>query len=129
MVVSDHLDADSPARPAVGSPAGDKSLLAQMSPSGSVAQAFSSATSPALRSTPDVSLPSGLAAMNQYLPWSAPPPVGESADSPLLPARLTPRRMVAGQFASGSGVFSPTGETDVVGGPPRMPDLSREGPF
>ena len=46
-----------------------------------------------------------------------------------LPAPLTPRRMVAGQFASGSGVSSPTGETDVAGGHPRMPDLSREGPF
>ena len=67
--------------------------------------------------------------MDQYLPWSASPPVGESADSPLLPAPLTPRRMVAGQFASGSGVSSPTGETDVAVGHPRMPDLSREGPF
>ena len=51
------------------------------------------------------------------------------ADSPLLPAPLTPHRMVAGQFASGSGISSPTGETDVAGGHPRMPDLSREGPF
>ena len=37
--------------------------------------------------------------------------------------------MIAGQFTSGSGVSSPTGETDVAGGHPRMPDLSREGPF
>ena len=112
VVVSDPLEAAPPARPAVGSPAGDKSLLVQMSPSGSVAHAFSSPTSPVLWSTPDVSPPSGLAAMDQY-----------------LPAPLTPRRMVAGQFASGSGVSSPTGETDVAGGHPRMPDLSREGPF
>ena len=48
VVVLDSLDAASPARPAVGSPAGDKSLLAQMSPSGSVAQAFSSSTSSVL---------------------------------------------------------------------------------
>ena len=75
VVVSDLLDAASPARPALGSPAGDQSLLVQMSPSGSVAQAFSS---PALRSMPDVSPPSGLAAMDQYLPWSDSPPVGES---------------------------------------------------
>ena len=55
--------------------------------------------------------------------------VGESMDSPFLPAPLTPRRMIAGQFASGAGVCSPTRETDVAGGHPRMPDLSREGPF
>ena len=115
VVVSDPMDAASPARPAVGSPAGDKSLLVQMSPSGLVAQACSSPTSPVLRSMPDVSPSSGLAAMDQYLPWSASPPAGESADSPLLPAPLTPRRMVAGQFASGSGVSSPTEETDVLG--------------
>ena len=47
----------------------------------------------------------------------------------MLPAPLTPRRIIAGQFASGSGVSSPTEETDVAGGHPRMPDLSREGPF
>ena len=95
------VEATSPARPAVGSPARDESLLAQVSPSGSVVQAFSSPKSP----------------------------VGESMDAPLLPAPLTPRRMIAGQFASGAGVSSPTGETDVAGGHPRMPDLSREGPF
>ena len=39
--------------------------------------------------------------------------MGESADSPLLLAPLTPRRIVAGLH----GVH------------PRMPDLSREGPF
>ena len=111
------LDAASPARPAGGGgPAEEKSLLVQMSPSGSVAQASLSPTSPALRSTPDVSPSSGVAAMDQYLPWNGSPPVGESADSPLLPAPLTPRRMAAGQVASGSGVSSQTGETDVAGG-------------
>ena len=85
--------------------------------------------SPALRSVPDDSPPSGLAAMDQYLPCSALPPVGESGDSPLLPAHQTPRRMTAAQLASGSGMSSPTGETDVAGGHPRIPDLSREGPF
>ena len=69
------------------------------------------------------------AAMDQYLPWSASLPVGETADSPLLPAPLTPRRIVEGQFVPGSVVPSPTGETDVAGGHPIMPDLSREGPF
>ena len=123
------VEVASPARPEVGSPARDESLLAQLSPSGSVAQAFSSPKSPVLRSTPADSPPSELAAMDQYLPWSVSLQVGESMDSPLLPAPLTPRRMIAGQLASGVGVSSPTGETDVAGGHPRMPDLSREGPF
>ena len=53
LVVSDPLEAVSPAGPPVGSPARDESLLAQISPSGSVAQAFSSPKSTVLRSTPD----------------------------------------------------------------------------
>ena len=72
--------------PAGGSPA----RKCQVSPPGSVAQAV-------LRSTPDVSPPSDLAAMDQYSPWSASLQVGETADSPLLPAPLTPRRMVEGK--------------------------------
>ena len=112
-----------------GSPAQNESLLCQVSPPGSVAQAGPSPTSPVLRSTPDVNPPSNLAAMDQYLSWSASLPVGETADSPLLPAPLTPRRMVEGKVVPGSVVTSPTGETDVVGGHPRMPNLSREGPF
>ena len=123
------LEVASQARPALGSPPRNESLLCQVSPPGSVAQAVPSPTSPVLRSTPDVSPPSGLAAMDQYLPWSASLPVGETADSPLLPAPLTPRRMVEGLFVPGSVVTSPTAETDVAGGHPRMPDLSREGPF
>ena len=67
--------------------------------------------------------------MDQYWPWSASLPVGETADSPLLPAPLTPRQMVEEQFVPGSVVTSSTGETDVAGGPPKMPDLSREGPL
>ena len=77
-MVLDPLEAASPAGPAVGSPARDESLLAQISPSGSVVQAGSSPKSPVLRSAPDDSPPSELAAMDQYLPWSASPPVGES---------------------------------------------------
>ena len=102
VVVSDPPEAASPARPAEWSPARNESLLSQISPLGSVAQAFSSPTSPVLRSRPDVSPPSGLAAMDQYLPWSASLPVGQTADSPLLQAPLTPRQMVEGQFAPGS---------------------------
>ena len=67
--------------------------------------------------------------MDQDLPWSASLPVGESADSSLLPAPLTPRRMVEGMVVPGSVVSSPPGDTDVVGGHPSMPDLSLEGPF
>ena len=82
-----------------------------------------------LRSAPDVSPPSNLAAMDQDLPWSTSLPVGESADSLLLPAPLTPRRMFKGMVVPGSVVLSPPGDTDVVGGHPRIPDLSLEGPF
>ena len=126
VVMPVPLDATSPARPAGGGgrPAGDKSLLVQMSPSGSVAQASVFPTSPALRSMPEVSPSSEAAAMDQYLPWNGSPLVEESADYPFLPAPLIPRRMAAGQGAS-----SQTGETDVAGGHSRMPDLSREGPF
>ena len=89
----------------------------------SVVQAVPSSTLPVFRSTPDVSPPSGLAPMDQCLPWRVSLPVEETADYPLLPAPLTPRRMVEGQFVPGSVVTSPTGETDVVGGHPSMPDL------
>ena len=129
LVASVPLEVASPASPAERSPARNESLLCQVLPPGSVAQAGPSPTSPVLRSTPDVSPPSDLAAMDQYLPWSASLPMGETADSPLLPAPLTPRRMVEGEVVPGSGVTSPNRETDVVGGHPRMPDLSREDPF
>ena len=118
-----------PARPAGCSPARDESLLCQVLPPGSVAEAVPSQTSPVLRSMEVDSPPSGVAAMDQYLPWSASLPVGETMDSPLLPAPLTPRWMVEEQFVPGSVVTSLTGETDVAGGHPNMPDLSREGPF
>ena len=124
VVDSVPLGVAPPARPAGGSPARNESLLCQVSPPGSVVEAVPSPTSAVLRSTDVDSPPSGLAAMDQYLPWSASLLVGETTDSPLLPAPLTPRRMVEEQFVPGS-----TGETDVAGGHPRMLDLSREGPF
>ena len=77
----------------------------------------------------DVSPPSDLAAMDQDSPWSASLPVGESTNSPLLSAHLAPRRMVKGKVVPGSVVPSPPEDTNVVGGHPRMPDLSLEGPF
>ena len=55
-------------------------------------------------------------------------PDGESTDSPLLPAPLTPRRIIE-ELVSGSVEASPTREVSVAVAQPRMPDLSREGPF
>ena len=49
-------------------------------------------------------------------------------DSPLLPAPLTPRRIIE-ELVSGSVVASLTGEASVAVTQPRMSDLSREGPF
>ena len=49
-------------------------------------------------------------------------------NSPLLPAPLTPRRIIE-ELVSGSVVASPTGEASVTVAQPRMPGLSREGPF
>ena len=88
-----------------------------------------SPTSPVLRSAPDVNLSTNLAAMDHYLPWSASLSVGESADFPLLPAPLTPRRMVEGKVVPGSVVASPPGETDVVGGPPEKARIVSGGPL
>ena len=113
------LEVTSPAGPVGKSPAGDMSLLAQRSLSGSVAQASVSPTSPAM-STPEGIPSAEAAAMDQYLPWNGLPLEGEFVDCPLLPATLTPCRM---------GSSSQTGESDAVGGHPRSPDLSREGPF
>ena len=67
--------------------------------------------------------------MDQELSWSASLPLGLSADSTLLPAPLTPSRMVEGVVVPGSVVSSPAGGTDVAGGHQRLPDLSLEGPF
>ena len=78
---------------------------------------------------PDVDPPSGLAAMEQYLPWSASLPLGLSVDSHLLPAPLTPSRMVDGVVAPESVLSSPAGGADVAGGSSELPDLSLEGPF
>ena len=63
------------------------------------------------------------------MPWSASLPLGVSADSPLLLAPLTPRRMVEGIVVPGPVVSSPVGDTDLAGGHQQIPDLSLEGPF
>ena len=110
----------------------NESLLERVLVGPSVASWFCSAGSDVagvLRSTLDVSPPSGLAPMDQCLPWSVSLPVGETADSPLLPVPLTPRWMDEGQFVPGLVVTSLTGKTDVAGGHPSMPHMSREGSF
>ena len=129
FVDSVPLVVTSPANPAVGSPARSEALLRQVSSPTSVALPGLSPSSPVLRSAPDVSPPSGLAAMDQELPWSSSLPLGVSADSPLLPAPLTPCRMVQGMVVPGSVVSSPAGDTEMAGSHHRMPDLSLEGPF
>ena len=67
--------------------------------------------------------------MEQYLPWSASLPLGLSVDSPLLPAPLTPSRIVDGVVAPESVLSSPAGGADVAGGSSELPDLSLEGLF
>ena len=114
---------------AVGSPTRSEILLHQVSSPASVASSGLPPSSPVLRPAPDVSPPSGLAAIDQELPWSASLPLGSSEDSTLLPAPLTPNRMVEGVVVPGLGVFSPAGGTDVAGVHQRMPDLSLDGPF
>ena len=117
------LEVASPASLAGGSPARNESLLCQVSPPGSVAQAGPSLTSPVLRSMPDQSAiwfgSNGPVFAMECFP----------ADSPLLPAPLTPRGMVEGKFVPGSVVTCLTGETDVVGGHPRMPRLLGRAPL
>ena len=117
------LGVASPASPAVGSPARSEALLRQVSSPASVASPGLPPSSPVLRSAPDVSPPSGLAAMGQELPWSSLLPLGVSADSPLLPAPLTPCRMVQGIVVPGSVVSSPAGDTEMAGSHQRMPDF------
>ena len=106
-----------PAGPA-GGPARSEALLGRVSSPASVSSPGHYPSSPVLHSAPDVSPPSGLAAMDQDLLWSAALPLGVSADSPLLPTPLTPRLMVAGVVVPGSVVSSLPGDTDVAGGRP-----------
>ena len=123
------LEVAPPAGLAVGSPARSEIPLRRVSSPASVASSVLPPSSSVLRPAPDVGPPSGLAAMDQELPWSASLPLGLSADSTLLPAPLTPSRMVEGVVVPELGLSSPAGGTDVAGGPPRLPDLSLEGPF
>ena len=111
------LEVVPPAGLEVGSPARSEALLRQVSSPSSVASSGLYPSLPLLRSAPDVSPPSGLAAMEQELPWSASLPLGCSADYPLLPAPLTPSRMAEGVVIPGSAVSFPSGGTKMAGGP------------
>ena len=113
------LEVAPPAGLAVGSPARSETLLCQVSSPASVASSGLPPSSPVLRSTPNVSPPSGLAALDQEIPWSDSLPLGVSTDSSLLPAPLTPRRMVEGMVVPGPVVSSPAGDTDLAGAPSR----------
>ena len=123
------LEVAPPADLAVGSPAHIEILLRRVGSPASVASSALPPSSSVLRPAPDVDPPSALAAIEQELPWSSSLPLGLSMDSPLLPAPLTPNRMVEGVVAPESVLSSPAGGTDVAGSSPEMPDLSLEGPF
>ena len=118
------LEVAPPADLAVGSPARSEIPLRRVASPASVASSGLPPSSSVLRPAPDVDPPSGLAAIEQELL-----PLGLSVDSPLLPAPLTPSRMVEGGVAPESVLFSPAGGTDVAGSSPELPDLSLEGPF
>ena len=108
------LEVAPPAGLAVGSPARSEIPLCQVSSPASVTSPGLLPSSPVLRPAPDVSLPSGLAAMDQELPWSASLPLGFSVDSTLLPAPLTSSPMVEGVVVPGLVVSSIVcGEFDV----------------
>ena len=66
---------------AMGSPARSEIPLRKVSSPVSVASFGLPPSSPVLGPAPDFSPPSGLAAMDQELPWSASLPLGSSADS------------------------------------------------
>ena len=90
----------------MGSPARSEVSLRLVSPPALVASSGLPPSSSELRPSPDVGLPSSLAA-----------------------APLTPSRMVGGGCSWVGSVSSPAGDTEVAGGHQGLPDLSLEGPF
>ena len=102
VVMADPLEVTSPA-----GPAGEGPVVQMLS-------------SPAM-STPEGSLSSGAAAMDQYLPWNGSSFGGGGGVSGLPFASSSPD--------PSSDEFVSSGGSDVAGGHSSMPDLSREGPF
>ena len=97
------LEVAPPADLAVGSPARNEIPLRRVASPASVASSGLPPSSSVLCPAPDVNPPSGLAAIEQELPWSASLPLGLSVVSPLLPAPLTPSRLVEGVVFPGRG--------------------------
>ena len=105
------LEVAPPADLAVGSPGRSEIPLRRVASPASVASSGLPPSSSVLHPAPDVDPLSALAAIEQELPWSASLPLGLSVDSPLLPAPLTPSRMVEGVVAPESVLPSPAGGT------------------
>ena len=98
MSVRDSLSPEvvPPVGLAVGSSARSEMLLRLVSPPASVASPGLPPSSSASRPAPDDGPPSSLAAAEQEFPWSTSLPLELSAESTVLPAPLTPIRMVGG---------------------------------
>ena len=103
MSVGDSLPPEvaAPVGLAVGSPARSKIPLCLVYPPASVASSGLPPSSSASRPAPDVGPPSSLAAAEQEFPWSTSLPLELSAESTMLPAPLTPSRMVGGGLFRG----------------------------
>ena len=111
-----------------GSPVRDLSLSYQVSHPGSESEPSPSQISPLLR-LEDVARPtSGLAPMDQYLPWSASLSLGESTDSPSLPAPLTPRRIIE-ELVAGVSCWFPDRGAACCCGPTEYAGLVSGGPL
>ena len=90
------------------SPVRDQSLSCLVSPPGSVSEPIPSQISLSLRTDDVFGPPSGMAPMDQYLPWDASLLSGESTDFPFLPAPRTSRQIIE-KMVSGSVEGAPTG--------------------
>ena len=122
-----HVLVASSLRKVAGSPDLDQSSSYLAPPTGSGSGPIPSLLLPSLQ-TDDVSRPpSGLAPMDQYLPYDTSLLLGESTDLPFLLAPLT-FRLIVEEMVPGSTVGSPTGEP-VAAASQCMPDLSREAPL
>ena len=114
---------------AVGSPARSEIPLRRVASPASVASSGLPPSSSVLCPAPDVDPPSGLAAIEQDLPWSASLLLGLSVEPPLLPPPRTPSRMVEGVVAPESVLFFPVGGANVARGSRSCPTCLWRAPF